>query len=283
MKLLEVKEGILMFKIGEFSKLTQVSIRMLRYYDEIGILKPAEIDRFSSYRLYSIEQIPKVNKIIFLRDLGFSIAEISTAINKWDDNFIANELQQKQKEIMDMIEAERDKLSKIEIAMEDIKKEKIHINYSVSIKNIPSYKVLSLRKVVPNYYSEGDMWIEMSNFAKENNISISDNTFSIYHDTEYKEKEVDIELCAVVEKFREDKGGFIYRHTEGVPLMASTMVYGDFKNIGKAYLSFGNWLQEHKKYKMTGESRQIVHRGPWNEENPKDYLIEIQIALEEKI
>lgn len=271
-----------MFKIGEFSKLTQVSIRMLRYYDEIGILKPAEIDRFSSYRLYSIEQIPKVNKIIFLRDLGFSIAEISTAINKWDDNFIANELQQKQKEIMDIIEAERDKLSKIEIAMEDIKREKIHINYSVSIKNIPSYKVLSLRKVVSNYYSEGDMWIEMYNFAKENNISISDNTFSIYHDTEYKEKDVDIELCAVVEKVAQDKGEFIYRHTEAIPLMASTMVYGDFKNIGKAYLSFANWLQDHNKYKMTGQSRQIVHRGPWNEENPQNYLIEIQIELEEK-
>lgn len=271
-----------MFKIGEFSKLTQVSIRMLRYYDEVGILKPAQTDKNSSYRLYSIEQIPTVNKIIFLRDLGFSIAEITTAINKWDDDFIANELQQKQEEIKKIIEVEKDKLSKIEIAMEDIKREKIDINYNVSIKNIPSYKVLSLRKVVPSYYSEGDMWVEMSSFAKANNILISENTFSIYHDAEYKEKDVDIELCSAVEEFGQDKDGFTYRNTEAIPLMASTMVYGDFKNIGKAYLSFANWLQEHSKYKMAGQSRQIIHRGPWNEKNPQDYLIEIQIALEEK-
>jgi DNA-binding transcriptional MerR regulator len=60
-----------MFRIGEFSKLTQVSIRMLRYYDETGLLKPAETDRFTNYRLYSIAQIPVLNKIIFMRDLGF--------------------------------------------------------------------------------------------------------------------------------------------------------------------------------------------------------------------
>jgi DNA-binding transcriptional MerR regulator len=60
-----------MFRIGEFSKLTQVSIRMLRYYDETGLLRPAKTDRFTNYRLYSIAQIPVLNKIIFMRDLGF--------------------------------------------------------------------------------------------------------------------------------------------------------------------------------------------------------------------
>jgi len=62
-----------MFKIGEFSRLTQVSIRMLRYYDETGLLKPAKIDKFTNYRLYSTEQISTLNKIIFLRDFGFHI------------------------------------------------------------------------------------------------------------------------------------------------------------------------------------------------------------------
>lgn len=54
-----------MFKIGEFSTLTLVSVRMLRYYDETGLLKPATIDPLTNYRLYSTEQISKLNKIIF--------------------------------------------------------------------------------------------------------------------------------------------------------------------------------------------------------------------------
>ena len=62
-----------MFRIGEFSKLTQVSIRMLRYYDEVGILKPAEVDKWTGHRLYSVEQIPHLNKILYLRDSGLNL------------------------------------------------------------------------------------------------------------------------------------------------------------------------------------------------------------------
>lgn len=269
-----------MFKIGEFSKLTQVSVRMLRYYDETGLLKPAKIDKFSGYRLYSTEQIPILNKIIFLRDIGFNVSEIEIALSRWDNTFITNQLENKRLEIENIIKEEQDKLSKIELAMKDIQEEKMSIHYNVTIKSIPSYKVLSLRKVIPDYYAEGELWKEMSEFANENNISICNNTFSIYHDTEYKERDVDVELCAPVDKTGENMNGFVYRNTESIPIMACTMVYGEFKNIANAFLAFANWLQKHNQYKMIGQSRQIVHRGPWNEKNPDKYLTEIQIPLD---
>lgn len=269
-----------MFKIGEFSKLTQVSIRMLRYYDETGLLKPAQIDKFSGYRLYSTEQIPILNRIIFLRDIGFNITEIALTLSNWDNAFITNQLESKRQEIEKAIQSEQNKLSKIELAMKDIQQEKISIHYNVTIKNIPSYQVLSLRKIIPDYYAEGQLWKEMSVFATENNIPVSSDTFSIYHDIEYKESDVDVELCAPVVTIGENINGFVYRNTEPVPIMACTMVYGEFKNIAGAYLSFAHWLQEHNQYRMTGQSRQIVHRGPWNEENPDKYLTEIQIPLD---
>ena len=269
-----------MFKIGEFSKLTQVSIRMLRYYDEAGLLQPAEIDKFTNYRLYSTEQIPVLNKIVFLRDLGFNVSEIAVALNHWDDEFIKDQLDKKRVEIESTIKAEQDKLSKIELAKRDIRQEKITIHYNVSIKAISSYQVFSLRRVVRDYYAEGQLWKEMSAFADENNIPISNNSFAIYHDTDYRETDVDIEICAPVARIGKDMGGFTYRNTEPVPIMACTMVYGPFENIAGAYLAFANWLQAHSQYKMSGQSRQIVHRGPWNEENPDKYLIEIQVPLE---
>ncbi len=268
-----------MFRIGEFSKLTQVSIRMLRYYDETGLLKPAEIDKFTSYRLYATEQIAELNKIVFLRDLGFNVSEIAVALNKWDDTFITAQLEAKRLEIENAIKAEQDKLSKIELAKRDIKQEKIAINYNVSIKDIPSYQVFSLRRVVPDYYAEGLLWKEMSAFAEKNDIPISNSTFTIYHDADYKETDVDIEICAPVAKMGENIGGFTYRLTEPVPIMACTMVYGHFENILGAYLSFANWMQKHNQYRMGSHSRQIVHRGPWNEESPDKYLTEIQIPL----
>lgn len=268
-----------MFKIGEFSKLTQVSIRMLRYYDEMGLLKPAKIDKFTNYRLYSTDQIPLLNKILFLRDLGFNVSEIALALSQWSDDFIADLLDNKRLEIENTIKGEQDKLSKIELAKRDLQQEKITIHYNVSIKSIPSYQVFSLRRVVPDYYAEGLLWKEMSAFADKHNIPVSSNTFTIYHDTDYREKDVDIEICAPVARMGENIAGFTYRNTEPVPIMACTMVYGPFENIAGAYLAFAGWLQEHSQYKMTGQSRQIVHRGPWNEETPDKYLTEIQIPL----
>lgn len=269
-----------MFKIGEFSKLTQVSIRMLRYYDETGLLKPAEIDKFTNYRFYSTTQISTLNKIIFLRDLGFNVSEIAVALHHWDDEFIINQLEHKRREIEAAIQAGQDKLSKIELAKKDIRQEKIAIHCSVSIKSIPEYQVLSLRRTVPDYYAEGKLWNKMSSFADENDIPVSSNTFTIYHDTDYREKDVDIEICAPVARIGKNMNGFVYRNTEPVPVMACTMVHGKFESIAGAYLAFAHWLQEHNQFKMTGQNRQIVHRGPWNEDSPDQYLTEIQIPLE---
>lgn len=268
-----------MFKIGEFSKLTQVSIRMLRYYDEIGLLKPKSIDNITNYRFYSSDQIKDLNKIIFLRDLGFKTSEISYILNNWNENLFIEKLNTKKNQIIDTIEYEKEKLSKIELAKKDIYREKLDINYNISIKSVPSYKVLSLRRVVDNYYCEGDLWKEMSVFIDENNISTSNNTFAIYHDEDYREENVDIELCVLVDKLGKSKDDFVYRNTEPVPLMAYTMVYGDFKNISSSFSNFATWLEKHNIYKMGRHSRQIVHKGPWNEENPENYLTEIQIPI----
>lgn len=104
--------------------------------------------------------------------------------------------------------------------------------------------MLSLRRVVPTYYSEGDLWKELSAFAKEQKIEMSNHTFSIYHDTEYKEQNVDIELCVPVNKPCKNIAPFCFRTIEPVPVMACTMVYGDFSNIKGAYIAFAEWLQK---------------------------------------
>lgn len=267
-----------MFRIGEFSKLTQISVRMLRYYDRMGLLKPGRIDPCTGYRMYGVEQIGILNKIIYLRDSGFNVAEIAAALNNKDAATV-EQLEKKYKEILENIQAEQEKLRKIEIARAELLQGKNEIHYNISIKNIPSFHVLSLRKVIPDYYAEGQMWEELSTFAKQHKIEISYNTFSIYHDEDYREENVDVELCTVVKKAGECTGDFRYRFTDPVPLMATTMVAGDFSNIAVAYQAFAEWLQENSQYAMSGPNRQIVHCGPWNEKNPQKYLTELQIPL----
>lgn len=269
-----------MFRIGEFSKLTQVTIRMLRYYDEMGILKPAQIDPSTEYRMYSVEQIPILNKIIYLRDSGFNVSEIAAALKDANNESIVVQLEKKYAEIERVVETEKEKLKKIEFAKYQLLHQKSDMHYNVLIKSIPSYLVLAIRKIIPDYYAEGELYHELTDFVRNNNIAIENNTFSIYHDAEYKEKNVDVELCVLVKKAGVSIGDFVFRNTEPIPIMGCTMVYGSFSNIAGAYRAFAEWLQKNKHYQMTGKSRQIVHRGPWNEENPQNYLVEIQIPIE---
>lgn len=272
-----------MFRIGEFSKLTQVTIRMLRYYDETGLLKPAQIDRQTGYRMYSIEQIPILNKIIYLRDSGFQVSEIACLIKSTDDDFIAEQLDNKRMETLKAIQLEEERLKKIELAKKELFECKNEMHFHVLTKSVPSYLVLSLRMVIPSYYDEGRLWEELSAFIAKNKISVSkSDSFSIYHDPEYKERDVDIEICIPVNHAGATTDRFTFRNTEAVPLMAYTMVYGPFSNIRDAYLNLAQWLQANSQYKMRRQDRQIVHRGPFNESNPEKYLTEIQIPLESK-
>ena len=268
-----------MFRIGEFSKLTQVSVRMLRYYDEAGLLKPAEVDRWTGHRLYSANQIPRLDRIRYLRDSGFQVSEIALAL-EMDDHALLAALDKKCLEIEQAIQKEQERLLKIAVAKEERQGSKSELHYHISMKSIPACQVLSLRRTVPTYYSEGDLWKELSAFAEKEEIEISSDTFTIYHDTEYREQDVDMELCAPVKKAGENREPFCFRMTEAVPAMASTMVYGEFSNIKKAYLAFAKWLQKNSNYQMSAPVRQIVHRGPWNENDPVKYLTELQIPVE---
>ena len=65
-----------MIRIGDFSKLSRVSVKTLRFYDEMGLLKPVEVDRFTGYRYYEFDQLPRLYRILALKDLGFSLEEI---------------------------------------------------------------------------------------------------------------------------------------------------------------------------------------------------------------
>jgi DNA-binding transcriptional MerR regulator len=68
-----------MFKIGDFSRIARVSCRLLRYYDELGLLKPAIVDRDSGYRFYGAAQLPQLNRILVLKELGLTLDQIGRA------------------------------------------------------------------------------------------------------------------------------------------------------------------------------------------------------------
>ena len=126
-----------MLRIGEFSKLSRVSIRMLRHYDDIGLLKPAEIDHFTGYRYYREEQLFVISRITALKDMGFPLADIIRLLEIYDDrDKLEPFLAAQQKELAAQARETEYKLMLLESARKRLRKEN-SMGFDVTVKTIP--------------------------------------------------------------------------------------------------------------------------------------------------
>lgn len=269
-----------MYKIGEFSKITQISVRMLRYYDEHKLLVPEKVDSFSGYRMYSAAQIDDLNRIILLKNMGLNVKEIGEIISKWDDKALKDELLRQLDKTRENIKAEQERLVQIQGFLKDLENQHRELNIQIVIKKIPSYHVVSIRRTVDNYYCESELWRELG--EKLNLKECSNYCFSIYHDTDYREENVDIEVCMVTdnENYNDMSSELKIRDVEGCSVAACFMIYGPYSNISLAYKEFAFWLEQHPEYSMTGENRQICHVSQCNTDSEGEYVTELQIPLD---
>ncbi|BBF45099.1 transcriptional regulator, MerR family [Lachnospiraceae bacterium KM106-2] len=271
-----------MFKIGEFSKLMQVSIRMLRYYDEQGLLKPAKIDPFTGYRMYSTEQIPRLQEILLLRDSKFSTTEMKAIMKARQEIDLRSELEKKKIQIEKEIQLEQDRIEKINHAVKELKDRKFQMYCNINYKKVETFWIISKRERIPTYFHEGLLWKELCAFVEREHIVISQNIYNnvaIYHDREHKDHDVDVEVGMLVTTPGKEKDGFTYRQVEPIDKMAYAMVYGPYSNLGNAYEQIAYWLESHQEQMAEKPSRQICHIGEGDGVSPEEYLTEIQIPL----
>ena len=271
--------GECMFKIGEFSNMVRVSARMLRHYDQCGLLSPAEIDRFTGYRLYNAEQIPQVTRIVALRDMGFGIEEIKELLPNYSDaNFMTSALEQKRRIVENLIAEEQSKLTNIAAMCERIMEEK-NMVYEVEVKTLPTVKVLSLREVIPSGEDEPAMWEKLSTFAKANSIPYSQNGgYSLYHDDEYKDSDLDVEIAIPVNEFGTDKDGFVYRELEAFPQAATIQFSGSYHGYNAAIEKLAKWVEQNG-YVFDGMIRGLAIKTYANAASEDDFLTELQVSV----
>jgi DNA-binding transcriptional MerR regulator len=113
-----------MFRIGDFAKISGVSVRTLLYYEETGLLKPQRIEPVNGYRYYSVEQIFRLNRILAYKDLGFSLKQIASFLNQDLSAIEIKEmLDQKQSEMHKRIEEEQARLARLQARLRQIEQE----------------------------------------------------------------------------------------------------------------------------------------------------------------
>ena len=178
-----------MFKIGEFSRFSQISVKTLRYYDEIGLLKPSQTDPFSGYRYYTAEQMSRLNKILALKDLGLTLEQIAQLMKEdLPPAQLRGMLRLKQVEIQQHLEEEQTRLARVDTRLKQIEQEDCMSAYEVVIKKVEPQLVCAIHDIAATYSSQGPLWRELAIFLTKQNARAIAPSLTIYYDTEYRDK-----------------------------------------------------------------------------------------------
>ena len=246
-----------MIRIGNFSKLSRVSIKTLRYYDDMDLLKPVHVDEWTGYRYYSFEQLPRLNRILALKDLGFSLAEIGELLDE-DVSLeqLRGMLRVRQSEAQQRVKDEQERLERIEARLKQIEMESKMSEYDVVIKKVDPITVACLRETIPSYSRQGVLWKALEGYLAMHRVRPSGPCFTMYLDEEYKESEVDAMVCEPINVDLTESSRVKVQQMPGVETMACTVHHGPFTTIGEAHNAILKWIEDNG-YHVNGPEREI--------------------------
>ena len=263
-----------MLKIGEFSKLSQITVKALRFYEKEGLLIPASVDEWTGYRFYTTDQLRRAAKIKSYRQLGLSIEEIKAIFKGKNARKILEEkalqLQVQQKEI--------------DVRLSIIKHilEKTTMKYQVTVKNIPEKIVYYTEKRLEKY---SDMMHVIPAIGEEV-IKLNPNLkcaeppyeFCEYPDGEYKGSDVLIRHVEAVQDFGVESESIKFKKLPAAKVL-SIFHKGAYEEIGEAYAFIMKYAEENG-YKVAGLARESYIDGIWNKDKVEDWLTEVQLPVE---
>jgi len=278
-----------MIRIGDFSKLSRISVKTLRYYDQMSLLQPVQVDPFTGYRLYEYSQLSDLNRILALKDLGFSLEEIGRLL---DDGLSVEQmrgmLKLRETEARQRVQEEAERLERIRTRLKQIEQENGMSKYDVVIKKVEEIKTASVRDVVPTPPEQGGLWDELEGYLAMNRVRPVGACFTLYHDDEFKERDWDLEVCEPIDAELDEStiapgasaGERVKVQTLPAATLASTLHNGPFTTIGEAYNAIGKWITDNG-YRITGLCREVYLRPSKNgSQTDPETVTEIQFPVE---
>lgn len=184
-----------MYKIGELSKLCNISVKTLRYYDSVGLLIPDEIDQFTGYRYYSAAKLSELYRIIALKELGFSLDDIKKHITAEDDAGIIESLDAKLRELGEIMSNTEKQLKRIESIRNDLAQGERKM-YNVIIRPTDGMRVAFVRRT---FEAKSNALAEADKIASELPRSVlGKRKVIINYETEHRESDFDLAACVEI-------------------------------------------------------------------------------------
>ncbi len=273
-----------MFRIGDFSRLCLVPVSALRYYDELGLLKPTRVDSATGYRYYSASQLPRLNRLLALKDMGLSLEQIARLL---DDNLtpeqIRGMLKIKQVELQQQLEEGQIRLGRIEAWLEQFEQENNMPDYDVIIKKVAPLRVAEVRGVAPAMDKLGPtldgLFDEVMGYIARQGAKMVEPSITVYYDQEMCDRDINVGASISYEASTlPDTDRVKTVELPGFDKMASVIHRGSFATLHQAYEAISKWL-EANGYRVNGPSRELnleYERGG----DQSKFVTEIQFPVE---
>lgn len=278
-----------MFKIGDFSRLTSVPITTLHHYDEIGLFKPSRSDPFTGYRYYSFDQLPRLNRILALRGLGFSLEQIGQMLGEGDALAVtADELRAmlrlRQAELQQQVAETQEKLAQVELHLQQIEREGLMPNAEVLTKQVAAQPIIGAREVVAQPANMRERCIALNDAAcaliADASLKTDGVSFALYYSS--GADGIDVEMAYTLEQPPAETvaSATAATHTLPAATVAYTIYrgsYDDFGAVGQLHGSIARWVEQNG-YQVAGASREYYLRPP-QKPNDLDAVMEIQYPI----
>jgi DNA-binding transcriptional MerR regulator len=272
-----------MLKIGDFARLSQIPVKTLRYYDDLGLITPARVDAMTGYRYYSLDQLPRLNRVLALKDLGFSLEQIGEVLNEGvTHEQLRGMLTLKRAEAKHRLQEEQHRLDRIEARLKEIELEENMPEYDVALKTIPPMMVAACRIRVPtnDMVPEllGKAYARTYDHIRAQGGKALDPCMALWHTTADTYTDEDTEAIVPVDRALPDGDGVkVYELAGGT--VASAVHHGNFAGFTKLHPALLRWIDANG-YRITGPSREIYIRNDRKE--PEDSVTEVQYPVEKE-
>lgn len=269
-----------MFSIGEFSKITRLPIKTLRFYHERGLLVPARVEAGSGYRFYDESNIERARIIVALRSLEFSLDQIIEILTDCsDDEQLVDFLKRRRDSVKKEIGRQKTIANKLDLIIQtENTARKLMATTSNEVQIIVSKPMIVAGIRMRGRYS--DCGKGFSQLGKSVGRYIAGKAMCLLYDAEYREDDADFEPCFPVKKIIQADG----IHCRELPSVRclSLVHRGPYDQSGPAYQRLIEFAKE-SRLELQSPSREIYIKGPGMifRGNPKKYVTEIQIPITE--
>lgn len=268
-----------MFKIGDFSKLTNLTVRALHHYENLELLTPEKIDPQTNYRYYSACQLATVNKIKLLQQIGLPLKTIKEILQNNNIDLLNYHYQLRESEIHHELTELKKKQTIIKRLQTKMKEGKTMEKYHVTLKEIPKRKVMSIRKIIDTSDEENQLWKGLYKELLNQNVKMTNPPFgmSLYHDKEYKEKDIDIEIQSNILGTYNDTNEVTFYEAPAFT-MASVTFNGSYEQMPEVSQAIALWIEDNN-YKIGGAMVNISYVSPFQDPNPDNWVTESGFIL----